>query len=430
MGIRYKFTMEQINEMIDLYINKLYSIKEISNKFGCDSSVIQRHLKQANIKLISGSPFSKKYWVSRGMTENDAIIKIKQMKPIYVEYWINKGYSVDDAKLQIELHLMNTKRAFVIKYGDVEGNKKWAETKEKQGKYNSKRSIDYWLIRGFDLIEANNKLKEYQQTFSLQKCIDKYGEVEGRKKWQNRQIKWQNTLQNLNNIDDINKRKDSSSIIYFKTKYKENWPIEYLIRYKNESFRELLTNIFNFCKNKKDIVTYFVINVKYDIKKINQFVNNKFIIEIFKINPAELRQEILNGYDITLIKTFGIQRTIKGYLAHSIGEYEIINFLIDSNIPFNFDKNYPKQKFKTGIRYDFYLPDLDMYFEYAGMLNMGNSLKPSNNKIKEDYEKKIKEKIKFCQQNQLNCYVSNDYNEIINTIKQKYEEKNNTRTGL
>lgn len=44
------------------------------------------------------------------------------------------------------------------------------------------------------LDEAKKALKERQSTFSLEKCIKKYGEEEGLKKFNERQQKWQNSL--------------------------------------------------------------------------------------------------------------------------------------------------------------------------------------------------------------------------------------------
>lgn len=54
--------------------------------------------------------------------------------------------------------------------------------------------LGYWLKKGFSEEEAKEKLKERQNTNSLEKFIERYGEVEGPKKWRERQQKWQTTL--------------------------------------------------------------------------------------------------------------------------------------------------------------------------------------------------------------------------------------------
>ena len=56
--------------------------------------------------------------------------------------------------------------------------------------------IEYWLAKGYSEEEAKQKIYERQQTFSLEKCIQKYGEEEGRKRFEERQIKWQKSLHN------------------------------------------------------------------------------------------------------------------------------------------------------------------------------------------------------------------------------------------
>jgi len=51
--------------------------------------------------------------------------------------------------------------------------------------------FEYWLekTKG-DAEEAKKLFIERQRTFTLEKCIEKYGEIEGRKKWIDRQEKW------------------------------------------------------------------------------------------------------------------------------------------------------------------------------------------------------------------------------------------------
>lgn len=44
--------------------------------------------------------------------------------------------------------------------------------------------------KGFTEEEAKQKVSERQATFTLEKCISKYGEEKGRKRWIERQNKW------------------------------------------------------------------------------------------------------------------------------------------------------------------------------------------------------------------------------------------------
>lgn len=59
---------------------------------------------------------------------------------------------------------------------------------------NSSVHIEYYTSRGMSLEDAKKALSDRQSTFSLEKCIDEYGEVEGRARWQARQDLWQHNL--------------------------------------------------------------------------------------------------------------------------------------------------------------------------------------------------------------------------------------------
>lgn len=65
---------------------------------------------------------------------------------------------------------------------------------------NNSTTLIYWLNQGFSEEEAKKKLSERQTTFSLEICIQKYGEDEGRKRWVDRQKKW------LDNTKDSRKK--------------------------------------------------------------------------------------------------------------------------------------------------------------------------------------------------------------------------------
>lgn len=135
-------------------------------------------------------------------------------------------YGEDDALLKWEQYLQKIAYSqsleyYVEKYGEIEGSKKWEIIKIKKHKalepyfsnndsqrknlilareslektpHKRTAKIEYWLAKGFSPEEARQKLSERQTTFTLEKCIKKYGEEEGRKIYKDRQIKWQETL--------------------------------------------------------------------------------------------------------------------------------------------------------------------------------------------------------------------------------------------
>lgn len=95
--------------------------------------------------------------------------------------------------------------------------------------------IDYYLKRGYDLETSEKMLKERQQTFTLEKCIKKYGNEIGKKMFEERQKKWQLSLLNNGNLkcgyseisqilfyDILNQYDiDNREYVYFATKNKE-----------------------------------------------------------------------------------------------------------------------------------------------------------------------------------------------------------------
>ena len=68
---------------------------------------------------------------------------------------------------------------------------------------------DYWIKRGYSEQEAEQKQKERQTTFSLDKCIDKFGKEKGTQIWNERQDKWKKTLNSKDpeELDRINRAK-------------------------------------------------------------------------------------------------------------------------------------------------------------------------------------------------------------------------------
>lgn len=107
-----------------------------------------------------------------------------------VEFWTEKGYSKEHA-------ILKAKEAM-----DDIHKKTSNKLKNNKEKYASKypTKVEYYLERGFTLEYAKEKISEIQNRFSKEKCIEKYGEIEGTEIWLNRQEKWQNTLNKNGNL--------------------------------------------------------------------------------------------------------------------------------------------------------------------------------------------------------------------------------------
>ena len=143
------------------------------------------------------SVFSINYWINKGYTEDEAKYQISIRRPNNLNYWINKGYTEDEAKIKIS--------ESQSKRGEKRKNMPLDEKRKL-----SPRCVEFWLNKGFDEIQAKGKLSEQQSTFSKEKCIEKYGELEGLTIWQDRQDRWQKTLnfKSKNELTEINQKKN------------------------------------------------------------------------------------------------------------------------------------------------------------------------------------------------------------------------------
>lgn len=201
------------------------------------------------------SPMKIEFWLKKGYSKKQAELEIKKQRPLNKEYWIAKGWSKEDAINKISEYQSKQSIKFQKKrrnnpgeYGDIASNQ-----------------LKYWLKKGYSKKESKEKLKDRQATFSLEKCIEKYGEVEGRNRWKKRQEKWLSNYKK-NNFSKISqdlfqnlydKIKEDFNEIYFAT-LNENKEIDE--SNKNYEFRLSLNN--------KVILPDFFIK---DINKIIEF---------------------------------------------------------------------------------------------------------------------------------------------------------------
>lgn len=159
------------------------------------------------------SPFGKQYWLNKGLTEAEAIFKLKSLKKFHKEYWMVRGFSEEDSIKELANFQSSMSKKHYAK----------VDTSSYEYKCTNNTFVEYYISRGANLEEAIELLKIRQGTFSLEKCIKKYGNVKGEKIFKERQFKWQNTLSNLENINDINKSKDSVSWEHCLKKAKGNY---------------------------------------------------------------------------------------------------------------------------------------------------------------------------------------------------------------
>jgi|GEM_PF-3195095 len=147
------------------------------------------------------------YWIKRGFTEDQGKQKISELQKAANQKRKHKPCSEETKE---KLSVANKKKHYInywlSKYNE-EGEKLFAEFKQQYKNRGKKTSLllkaknvstkertprckEFWIKKGYSLLEANQKVSEVQSTFSLKKCIEKHGEIEGKKLWQDRQDRW------------------------------------------------------------------------------------------------------------------------------------------------------------------------------------------------------------------------------------------------
>ena len=155
------------------------------------------------------SPFSQEFWLNRinentgqYFTPKEAEFKRNSLRPIRPEYWIIRGLSEEEAGIKAKQTKQMNNRL---------GNQSMRSKDPDEIKSFSRRCKEYWLARGMNDEDAQQMVKIAQKTFSLEKCIARYGEDDGYNVWKNRQEKWMATINSKSpdEIDRINRLKIS-----------------------------------------------------------------------------------------------------------------------------------------------------------------------------------------------------------------------------
>ena len=133
---------------------------------------------------IESSSNKDKYWLDRGWSlEETKKIKSSKYGTCSLDYYTSKGHSKNEAESLLKERTLDiTEKANKTKKELSESDPSFS----KRGGY----GINKWLLLGFTEEESKMKVKESQSTFSMKRCIEKYGEVEGPKRFEERQRKW------------------------------------------------------------------------------------------------------------------------------------------------------------------------------------------------------------------------------------------------
>ena len=175
---------------------------------------------------------------------------------------------------------------------DEEKEKQIREYRQTDRDDRNTTQVKYWLNKGYSEDEAKQKVSERQRTFTLEKCIEKYGEEEGTRKYIDRQKNWSAKVEEQYQQGLFSKIPHSqNSNIY--SKFEKDIvdsiiesldiDIDDIYCYKTSQFR--LENTNESCNNKI---------FSYDFKFRNKII--EFNGDFWHMNPDIYDSDFVNPY--------------------------------------------------------------------------------------------------------------------------------------
>lgn len=146
----------------------------------------------------------------------------------------------------------------------------------------------------------------------------------------------------------------------------------------------------------------------------NRFGSLRDFYQLLNLTDMEDCQEMSGGF---------VSRNINGELCRSIPELKISNLLIKNRVVYEDNFKYSKLDSTLNNKWtmDWYLLDLNIYVEYFGMYNENQLNKKT---ITGKYSRKVKRKIKYCQDRQIKLielYVD-DLKENCKGLREKFSQ--------
>jgi hypothetical protein len=279
--------------------------------------------------------------------------------PVQVKYWLNRGYSELAAAQKIKDFQASSSKSF--------SNKRKLYPEKYTGIIPSQ--LEYWINKGYSEKDAKIKLAERQATFSLEKCIKKYGPTIGVIKFNERQKKWVTSIRAVIGVSWETSQNNSGGFSnqYLFDKYGESWLMVKLKSYKNRNRVHSATILMIEKINEIVYVTNGSL-IKYlmtlDLFDLDKYSKSSIVKFILKLTSIEIKSIWCKANGVKFKKsTHGNMYWVNGKFYKSIAEFEIGKFLSVLNLDFENNKRYPNSQ----RVYDFYLPKFDLYIEWMGM---------------------------------------------------------------
>jgi len=177
-----------------------YSVEALMKRLNISKDEAETKIAELKKKTASGHLIADPQWQMKkfGLTKEEAETKIKEAyerrgnstaakkksNPSShfntIDYWISKGLTIEEAEFKKAEHIQKMQASFQEAIS--------ADPSQYTGR--TPLELDYWLNKGYSLKEATLLRKERQRTFTLEKCVAKYGKEIGFELWRERNIKW------------------------------------------------------------------------------------------------------------------------------------------------------------------------------------------------------------------------------------------------
>lgn len=178
---RYNITKEQAEEKIILMKNvNTYSVDWQMERFSLTKDQAEEKILTMRNKVLEAH-------------NNMSDFNFNSMMPSKKEHWIKKGFSDEESIIKSNENIkMATNNVNTVTKDRLKNPEKYI------GRFTT--DIEYYRKKGFSDEDAKIQLSKRQSTFSLKKCLEKYGEIQGPIVWKNRQEKWNKSLLENGNL--------------------------------------------------------------------------------------------------------------------------------------------------------------------------------------------------------------------------------------
>lgn len=339
----------------------------------------------------------------------------EQARLVYEQMVSNKTNKM--SKLSGEVKDSKSLDFHIRKYGKIEGTKIWQ--KKKNSGYFRKSSnlcIEYYLERGISEAEAIELIKERQSIGRLDKFIERYGGEEGNKRWKERQVKWQKTLNEKPEDERREINLSKNSVYAYKKQGLSNEEISEKLANSNirlskklyVSEEELIKAIETDKERGKiwdgmlgrDVVRFYTLSqfLLLDIDEPEQWLQSH-------IRITEIDNEVFQNKD-GFYSNF-MMRTEEGFFLRSMLEIFTYEKLKSMGLKFEVDKKYPHANNPGLLRYDFFLEDFNSYIEISPLYHKNEGIRD-----KVDLKKKL-----------FGCKIATNQDEVLQLLSDLIDSK-------